>query len=61
LESISQRSAISQRFVSPQVGVGGDDPDQGLELFGGAAEPPVVRGLAWQVREQIPQVRAGVP
>ena len=53
--------SISQRFVGPQVGVGGDDPDQGLELFGGAAEPLVVDGLAWQVREQIPQMRAGAP
>jgi hypothetical protein len=52
---------MSQRFVGPQVGVGGDDPDQGLELFGGAAEPFVVRGLAWQVREQIPRLRAGAP
>jgi hypothetical protein len=53
--------SISQRFVGPQVGVGGDDPDQGLELFGGAAEPLVVDGLAWRVREQIPQMRAGAP
>jgi hypothetical protein len=51
---------MSQRFVGPQVGVGGDDPDQGLELFG-AAEPLVVDGLAWQVREQMPQLRAGAP
>ena len=47
--------------VGPQAGAGGQDPGAVPDQAPGGPQPLVVTGLLRQVREQVPQVSAGVP
>src|ERR1017187_7380588 len=47
--------------VGPYGGIGGQCPDAVPDHRCGGAQPLAVTGLLGQVREQVPQVRAGVP